>query len=151
MGAELGDPRAVKRAFRQAITELSKEEVEEAVEYAVDVANDRLVNNTPPPGASLETWHMEGIAESVETYWTPGEPQGELRQGDAYVAEWTHPHADKIEVGVKPHLIQGDPVLAFPDRETGETVFRAEVNHPGIPAVGYIRAGFREALNRYFS
>lgn len=147
---ELGDPQATKRAFREAITELSKQEIEEAVEYAVREANDRLLNSTPPPDASMQEWHMEGIAESVRTYWTPGEPEGELRQGDAYVAEWEHPHADKIEVGVKPHLIEGDPVLVFPG-EDGETVFTTEVNHPGIPAVGFIRAGFRAALNEYFS
>lgn len=147
---ELGDPQATARAFREAIVELSKEEVEEAVDFAVREANDRLLNSTPPPEASMDEWHMEGIAESVRTYWSPSEPQGKLRQGDAYVAEWEHPHADKIEVGVKPHMIEGDPVLVFPDPETGETVFTTEVQHPGIPAVGYIRAGFQAALREFF-
>ena len=148
---ELGDERSFKRAMRETIGVTGKEQIEDAVEHAVDEANDRLLNATPPDGASMDEWNMQPIAESARTYWTPAEPSpGNLGRGDAYVAEWTHPHADKIEVGVQPHLIEGDPILVFPDPETGETVFTTEVRHPGIPAVGYIRAGFQEGLREFF-
>ena len=169
--AELGDPESFKRGMREIVSETAKEEIEAAVHDAVDIANDILRNQTPPEGASMDEWAMDTIADSARTYWDPSEPSaGQLDKGDVYVAEWEHPHADKIEVGVKPHLIEGDPILVFPwpdgpddvlERyrpkwedpdhwlEEPEVIF-AEVNHPGIPAVGYIRAGFRRALNMHF-
>jgi hypothetical protein len=71
---------------------------------------------------------------------------------------------------VKPHTIEGDPLLVFeweniPDEvaaqfrpawESDENFLEepmvafAEVEHPGIPAVGFIRKGFTEALARNF-
>lgn len=147
---ELDDPRAVRRAMREAMGVAGKEQIEAAVDDAVREANKRLLEGTPPEGASMDTWHMESIAESVTTYWEPSEPKGKLAKGDAYIAEWEHPHVNKIEVGVRPHEIQGDPVLHWVDPETGEDVFATEVDHPGIPAVGFIKAGFRHALNKHF-
>jgi len=171
MPAELGDERSFRRAMREAAGIAGKDEIEDAVHEAVDLANDMLLNSTPPPEASLEEWHMQSIADSARTYWSPSEPEGKLAQGDQYIAEWTHPHADKIEVGVKPHMIEGNPILVFPwpngpdevlaefaplwndsDHwlEEPEVIF-SEVQHPGIPAVGYIRAGFTKSLQRNFS
>lgn len=135
--------------MREAIGEAAKPEIEAAISDAVQYANEHLAESTPPPEASMDEWHMESIIESVDVYWEGGEPQGALAQGDRLVAEWTHPHAGKIEVGVKPHMIEGNP-LVFPDTETGETVFTMKVEHPGIPAVGFIRAGFRRALREHF-
>jgi len=157
--------------MREAIGVAGKEQIEEAVNFAVEEANRRLLNATPPEDASLSEWQMESIAESVTTAWQPSEPsEGNLAKGDAFVATWEHPHADKIEVGVQPHVIPGNPILVFPwpngpeevleqfrpqwedpDHflEEPEVIF-AEVDHPGIPAVGYIQGGFRESLNRFF-
>lgn len=150
MPAELGDPRSFKDALREVAGEVGRDEIQAAVEDAVMIANNHLLNTTPPAGASMDEWSMDSIADSVEVYWERGESQGKLEQGDALVAEWTHPHADKIEVGVRPHMIEGDPVLVFEDHETGETIFTTEVNHPGIPGVGFIRAGFSRALRKHF-
>lgn len=147
---ELGDERSFKRAMREAAGIAGKQQIETAVEDAVHYANRVLLQATPPPEASMDSWNMEPVAESVTMAWEPSEPQGKLAQGNAYIATWEHPHADKIEVGVRPHEIEGDPVLVFPDRETGELVFRAKVQHPGIPAVGFIRAGFRYGLRKHF-
>ena len=170
---DLDDPRAFKRAMREVVSETAKEEIEEAVEYAVEEANSILRDaaQDPPEGASMEEWSMESIAESVTIEWQPSEPSpGKLDKGDALVASWDHPHANKIEVGVRPHEIQGDPVLVFPwpdapdgvqDRfrprwnnpddwlEEPQVVF-AEVDHPGIPALQYIQTGFRRALREFF-
>jgi len=167
---ELGDERSFKRGMNEVMGEVGKERIEEAVDYAVQEANRILLEETPPDAASLDDWQMQSIADSATTRWSPSEPEGALAAGDTYVAEWEHPHADKIEVGVKPHLIEGNPILVFPwpngpdevleqfrpqwenpDHwlQEPEVIF-AEVEHPGIPAVGYIRAGFRRALNRFF-
>lgn len=149
MTVELDDPRAFKRAMREAVGIAGKEQIEAAVHDAGHYANRVLLQATPPPDASMNEWHVEGIAESLTFEWQPSEPQGKLAKGDAYVATWEHPHANKIEVGVRPHEIEGDPVLAFPD-ENGDIIFRAKVDHPGIPAVGYIRAGFKYGLQKHF-
>jgi hypothetical protein len=173
MGAELGDERSFKRALREAAGVAGKEQIEGAVHDAVEIANRALreVGNSPPPEATLDEWSVEAIADSVEVYWSPSEPsEGKLAKGDQLVAEWTHPHADKIEVGVEPHTIEGNDWLYFPwynmpddVREKWEPkwedpdnpldepyVFRRKVEHPGIPAVGYVRAGFSRAIARHF-
>lgn len=172
MPAELGDERSFRRAMRTAMGEAGREQIQEAVEDAVRIANRNLreAGNDPPEGATLDEWSVEAIADSVELRWEPGESEGALEKGDALIAEWTHPHADKIEVGVKPHMIEGDPILVFewpnmPDEVAAEfedawesdenfleepMVAFAEVNHPGIPGVGYIRAGFQQALRKHF-
>jgi len=172
MTAELGDERSFKEAMRTAASEAGREQIQAAVEDAVRMANRALreVGANPPPGATMDEWSVEAIAESVEVYWENGESEGKLERGDALVAEWTHPHADKIEVGVEPHMIEGDPILVFPwynmpDEVRAEfepkwadpdnfleepQVAYAEVNHPGIPGVGYIRGGFQRALRKHF-
>jgi len=172
MPAELGDERSFKRALREAAGTAGREEIQAAVEDAVRIANRALreVGNNPPPGATLDEWSVEAIADSVEVSWEQGESQGKLEQGNALTAEWTHPHADKIEVGVKPHMIEGDPILVFewpniPDEVAAEfesawnnpdnfleepMVAFTKVEHPGLPGVGYIRAGFQRALRKHF-
>jgi hypothetical protein len=172
MGAELGDERSFKRAMREVAGEVGREQINEAVREAVEIANRILLEagDSPPPEASLDEWSMGAIADSVETRWVKGESEGELAKGNALVAEWTHPHADKIEVGVRPHMIEGNPILVFewpnaPDAvraqfadawesddsflEEPEVAF-TEVDHPGLPALGYIRTGFRRSIRRNF-
>jgi len=173
MTAELGDERSFKNALREAAGVAGREEIKAAVDDAVQIANRALreAGANPPEGATLDEWSVEAIADSVEVYWEQGESEGELEQGNALVAEWTHPHADKIEVGVKPHVIEGDPLLVFewqniPDEVAAQfedawndpdnflekpQVAFTKVNHPGIPGVGYIRKGFQESLKRNFS
>ena len=151
MTFSLDDPRAFKRAMREATGQAAKSEIEAAIHDAVGYANDHFLNSSPPEGASMESWNMQPIVDSLEVYWEPSEPsEGKLAKGDAMVAEYTHPHTNKVEVGVRPHTIEGDPVLVFEDHETGETIFTAKVEHPGIPALGAIRAGFRRALREHF-
>lgn len=152
MSGELADERAFKRAMREAAGVAGKEEIREAVHDAVRYANQALMDaaDNPPDDASMDEWHMQPIADSVDLSWERGEPEGKLEQGNALVAEWTHPHADKIEVGVRPHEIEGNPWLVWEDRETGETIFRHKVPHPGIPALGFIRHGFRRSLAENF-
>jgi len=173
MTAELGDERSFKNALREAAGVAGREEIKAAVDDAVRIANraHREAGANPPEGATLDEWSVEAIADSVEVYWEQGESEGKLERGNALIAEWTHPHADKIEVGVKPHVIEGDPLLVFewqniPDEVAAQfedawndpdnfleepQVAFTKVNHPGIPAVGYIRKGFQESLKRNFS
>ena len=172
MTVELGDERSFKRAFREAVGEAGKDEIQAAVEDAVSIANKalRAAGQNPPEGATLDEWSVEAIADSVEVRWEPGESEGALEKGDALIAEWTHPHADKIEVGVRQHEIQGNPILVFewpnmPDEVADQfrsqwesdssfleepMVAFAKIEHPGIPGVGFIRTGFRTALRRHF-
>jgi hypothetical protein len=174
MTAELGDERSFKQAMRTAAGVAGKEQIEEAVHDAVEMANRALreVGKSPPPDATLDEWSVEAIADSVEVYWSPSEPsEGKLEKGDQLVAEWTHPHADKIEVGVEPHMIEGDPILVFewhnipddvakqfesqwndPDSflEEPQVAF-TEISHPGLPAVGFIRGGFQRAIQKHFN
>jgi hypothetical protein len=172
MTAELGDEKSFRRAMREAAGVAGKAQIQEAVEDAVRMANNALrqVGQSPPPDATLDEWSVEAIADSVEVYWSPSEPEGELEQGDQLVAEWTHPHADKIEIGVRPHEIEGDPILVFewhnaPDEVREEfrsqwenpdsfleepQVAYAKIQHPGIPGVGFIRGGFQRAIAKHF-
>lgn len=41
-------------------------------------------------------------------------------------------YALAVELGSRPHVIRGNPFLAFEGRD-GETVIRREVHHPGTP------------------
>jgi hypothetical protein len=152
MPAELDDPRATKAAMREIASVAAKEEIEAAVKEAVKIANRGFSEaaDDPPADASLEEWNLEPIIESVELRWEQGEPEGELKQGNALIAEWTHPHTNKMEVGVRPHEIEGDDFLRWIDRETGEEIFRQKVDHPGNPGLGAIRNGFSTVLNRRF-
>jgi len=168
MTAELGDEKSFKRAMREVAGEVGREEINAAVRDAVEIANQALRDaaDNPPEGASMESWSMESIAESVEVRWEQGESEGKLKKGNALVGEWTHPHADKIEVGVQPHMIEGDPILVFewpgmpdevreqfqsswdnPDNflEEPQVAF-SEVSHPGLPGLGFIRKGFKQSL-----
>jgi hypothetical protein len=172
MTGEIEDERSFKRAMREAMGEVGREQIQEGVEDAVRFANDALrqVGESPPPDATLDEWHVQPIIDSVEVYWEQGESEGELAKGNALVAEWTHPHAGKIEMGVKPHTIEGDPILVFewpnapdevreqfrsqwenPDSFLDEPeVAYAKVEHPGIPSVGFIRSGFVRSIKRNF-
>jgi hypothetical protein len=172
MPAELGDERSFKRAMREVMSEHGREEIQQAIEDAVRYANQALreAGNNPPEGASMDEWSTQAIADSVEVYWEEGKSQGKLEAGDRLVAEWTHPHADKIEVGVKPHMIEGDPILVFewpgmPDEVAAQfesswasdenfleepQVAFAEVEHPGLPGLGFIRGGFKRAIQEHF-
>jgi len=73
-------------------------------------------------------------------------------------------------VGVKPHTIEGDPILVFewinipddvaamfqdqwddPDSFLEEPMVAfAEIDHPGIPGIGFIRHGFTKAIREFF-
>lgn len=172
MTAELGDERSFKRSLREAAGVAGKDQIQDAVEDAVRIANRALreAGENPPPDATLDEWSVGAIADSVEVYWQRGEPEGELEKGDVLIAEWTHQHTDKINIGVKPHMIEGDPVLRFPwynmpdeVREDFEPqwndpdnpleepeVFMTEVDHPGLPGVGFIRSGFIRSLKKHF-
>ena len=172
MPGSLDDPRSFKRAMREATGEVAREEIQQAVEDAVRYANRALrqAGQDPPADATLDEWSVEAIADSVDVRWEPGTSEGKLAKGDALIAEWTHPHANKIEVGVRPHEIEGDPILVFeweniPDEVAEEfrpqwenpdsfleepMVAYAKIDHPGIPGVGFIRHGFRRALREHF-
>jgi len=152
MPAELDDPRSFRRALREAVGQVSADEIEDAVREAARRANEsfREAAEDPPEGASLDEWHMEPIIESLEIRRVEGASEGELAQGTAWVAEWTHPHTNKMEVGVMPHEIEGNPWLVWEDRETGETIFRQKVDHPGNPGIGAIREGFTAVLENRF-
>jgi len=153
MSAELGDPESFKRALREASGEVSIEEIRDAVEQAAEYANEnfRRAGENPPAGASMPEWNMQPIIDSLEIRRVEGETQGKLAQGDAFIAEWQHPHTDKMEVGVRPHEITGNPLLVFEDWATGETVFTTRVDHPGNPGIGAIRDGFRRVIEERFA
>jgi len=53
-------------------------------------------------------------------------------------------YALSVEFGSRPHIIRGNPWLAFSGRD-GETVVRREVHHPGTPEQPFLRpALFRQ-------
>lgn len=173
MGGRIEDERAFKRALREATGEAGREEIQAAVEDAVRFANDALrrLGDNPPPDATLDEWSVEAIADSVELRWEGGKSEGALEKGDVLIAEWTHPHTDKIEVGVKPHMIEGDDYLVFewhnipddvaaqfedswnnPDSFLEEPMVAfTEIEHPGIPGTGFIKQGFQRSLRKHFS
>lgn len=117
----------------------------EGIEAWVDITNELLRNAPVGIGAprSAQDWNLDAIADSVEIRQRRG-GGGQFASG--WVAEWTAqtddgiPLIDIFEFGADPHLITGDP-LAFPDPETGETVFATKVEHPGVPEVAAVRIG----------
>jgi len=137
MGGGLKDPRSFKRAMRTAAGVAGKEQIERAISDAVKYANRALIQNTPPDGASSDEWNMKPIADSVTVKWSPSEPsEGKLDKGEQIIAEWEHPHANKIEMGVKPHEIEGDPVLYFPwynMPESAREKFQPQWDDPNNP------------------
>ena len=48
-------------------------------------------------------------------------------------------YALAVEFGSRPHIIRGNPFLAFEGRD-GETVVRREVHHPGTPEQPFLRS-----------
>ena len=81
------------------------------------------------------------------------------RESDRVVARWgwTHEAAPFFDAGVSPHTIEGDPILRFvwedapagvremfadTERVDGDpVVYFDSVEHPGIPASRFVRAG----------
>lgn len=133
---ELGDPQSFKRALADRVEEIRDDQLEAMIDVAIREGNKVLTEQAPPEGASLDEWNTQPIADSVR----------KVKTADGWEAIWTHPHADKLEVGVRPHEIEGNPVLRWVDRETGEEIYAVKVQHPGVPALGFIREGFRRAL-----
>ncbi len=141
---KLGDKQSFKRGLANRVEDVRDDQLEAMIDVAIREGNKVLrqeappeenFGSPPPEQASMDEWNMEPIADSVE----------KRKEGDTWVAEWTHPHANKIEVGVRPHEITGDPLLVF-EAQDGTVVFTHKVEHPGIPALGYVRRGFRQAI-----
>ena len=98
-------------------------------------------------------YSVEPIAESLRV-------ERERSQRDLTVRWfWTHEAAQYFNFGVSPHTIDGNPILSFiwtdapqgvkemfphTERVNGSPrVFFQSVDHPGIPASHYVRAGTR--------
>ena len=114
----------------------------ETIETWAEMIESHLRAATPPGTASQDEWNMEPIIESREIRQRRGEG-GQFASGWelVYTAETDDGLnlMDIFEFGTDPYTIEGDPVLRWTDPETGEEVFAAEVEHPGIPAVAAVR------------
>jgi hypothetical protein len=117
----------------------------ETAELWRDLANEHLLNATPPANASQDEWNMQPIADSATI--RRRRTGGRFAEGWEVVWEMETPDGfnipDAFEFGTDPHDIEGNPILHWEDPETGEDVFRHRVRHPGIPAVAFIRFGKR--------
>jgi hypothetical protein len=104
-------------------------------------------------GSELD-WNVEPIKQSLGT--------PEVNRGRSSITVtwgWSHPAAPYWEYGTSPHKIQGDPILSFiwrdappgvkemfsnTERVDGDPrVFFESVQHPGTPALRFVREGLR--------
>lgn len=55
----------------------------------------------------------------------------------------TAPHASSIELGARPHVIIGNPLLKF--EKGGQIIFRRYVEHPGIKGTHFMQQAKEKA------
>lgn len=104
-------------------------------------------------GSQLD-WDVEPVKQSL------GVPEVERGRNSLTVTwGWSHPAAPYWEYGTSPHTIRGDPILSFiwedappgikdmfpnTERVDGDPrVFFQSVQHPGTPALRFVREGLR--------
>ncbi len=56
-----------------------------------------------------------------------------------------------LELGTRPHVIEGNPILAFYWERLGQTVFFRRVNHPGNKAYRFLARSFAEMRDQVVS
>lgn len=140
----MADTPELRDAIREEVAGRAESFGRETIERWVELANEHLRSASPPATAAQDEWNMQPIIESAEIRQRRDEG-GRFQSG--WIATWEMESddgfniPDAFEFGTQPHDIEGDPLLVFDDPETGETVYAERVEHPGIPAVAFIRFG----------
>lgn len=145
-----------RRVTREAITVWNSEAQKRIMDAA---GNRRTIDDTRDSRGSLQGRRDSDLHEIAQSFTAPVWDSGE----GAWTFSVTHAAAAFAEWGAQPHEIRAKhaQALAFewPDapeeiaeqyESTFPTVFFDSVEHPGVPAVGYLRYG-REQARRYLA
>lgn len=163
----------LRKQMSAELERMAKEESEKMIDELIERANDVLRE-----AARNRDWNMGPIIESVEKEWTGdrwvarwtyedsegtdiaaifeyGAAPHEIRPDDAEALHWESGGTEQTtrrqaggETGIATQ--ERDPSTGqFAEGASDEDVFAAVVQHPGIEAVGYVRAGRRHVLDHY--
>lgn len=102
------------------------------VNQAMEKTADKAVSNTRQIASQRTNRQTGAFSDGIEADFTTP---------TSFNIGSTAPYAIFLELGTRPHVILGNPILRFQGTRDGRIVFTKMVNHPGIAPRNIIRDG----------
>lgn len=163
MSAEIKGVTNLVNQFRSEKDELSRDYIDlwfaESQDHLYEAAGNRSgIDSTRDSRGSLEGRQSNGLSSIAQSAVPPSWDDDR----EAWVFSYTHEGAVYQEYGTRPHEIRAKQAefLAFewPDAPQevqkmfedteGDLVFFKSIQHPGIPAIGFVRYGRERARQK---